>query len=521
MSFNISYTYKAIDQFSNVAATVNASVQKITNSVEKSTIKMKSFAESMTLVGARVNKLGKTMKSSGQSMSIYMTLPIVGVGLAALKASAQIEQMQLSLNAVMGSKDKGIAMMSDLKKLTLETPFVLQDIAPAAKRLLVSGVNQDDVRPKIRMLGDMASGAGVKLDRMVGIYTKVRNQGKMMRVELLQMNKAGTPFLANLKAVMSAKTGKNIGNSQEDNNYITKLIKDGKVSADIFEDVIKRMTDKGGVFHDMMKTMMDSLSGVWSNVQHESFIALGSLGDDLSELLDLKPKLVAFAVWLDKISESFHTWRIAHPILAKFIVLVITITAILGPLLAIMGLFTMALGVLLSPIGLVVAALVSLTAACATFEPVMDGVNFVFAAFKLFVLECSDVVYDLIDSLDNLFPKFKMFGKLKDDFKSIGKWFGAGGESLKDMTKTLDYKSSVIMNHISPPSYDYKKPTQSMINDPFAASQSGINNYSPKQSTMNGTIMVQATPGSKVVSTSSQSNNANVSLGQNYSPWAM
>ena len=64
----------------------------------------------------KAKALGKQMRRIGRTMTVSMTLPIVGFGVAILKAAANFEKGMNQVQALTGATGKELTKLSDLAK---------------------------------------------------------------------------------------------------------------------------------------------------------------------------------------------------------------------------------------------------------------------------------------------------------------------------------------------------------------------------------------------------------------------
>src|SRR5438105_3774988 len=62
---------------------------------------------------AGLEKIGSNLASLGTALSASLTLPIVGLGTAALDAAGKFEQTQITFKTLLGSADKAKSMLKD------------------------------------------------------------------------------------------------------------------------------------------------------------------------------------------------------------------------------------------------------------------------------------------------------------------------------------------------------------------------------------------------------------------------
>ena len=70
----------------------------------------------------------------------------------------EMEALERSFEVLLGSKSKSDAMVGDIIKYAVETPFGTSEISSAAKMLLGFGIEAEKVMPTIKQMGDISMG---------------------------------------------------------------------------------------------------------------------------------------------------------------------------------------------------------------------------------------------------------------------------------------------------------------------------------------------------------------------------
>lgn len=135
---------------------------------------------------------------------------LTGFGLA---ATAQLEQVQVSFNSLLGSVETGTAVFKDLQKFAAETPFEFPEVAAAAQKFLAFndaiGMSDAQLKPFLTTLGDITSvtGSGAEgLSRVTLALGQIASRGKLSLEEINQISEALPGFSG--VAAIAAATGK-------------------------------------------------------------------------------------------------------------------------------------------------------------------------------------------------------------------------------------------------------------------------------------------------------------------------
>ncbi|KZL94370.1 phage tail tape measure protein [Clostridium magnum] len=133
---NIAHVIDAIitlrDQFSATLKNVNANIT--------------DFQKKANYMGRDISKVGRSLESTGAGLTAALTMPLVGVGAAAVKAGMDFEAQMSSIKAVSGSTGVEMKQLSDLAlKAGADTAFSAKDAARGIEELIKAGVSVKDI----------------------------------------------------------------------------------------------------------------------------------------------------------------------------------------------------------------------------------------------------------------------------------------------------------------------------------------------------------------------------------------
>ena len=318
---------------------------------------MASLGDLVVRIGAdtrdlnkELGKVQRTMRGMtsnftalGRNMTRSITLPIVGMGAAAVKSAADLEKLEVSFISLTGGAKQASQMMQQLNQFTAKTPFQIDAVAKSARQLIASGTDVSQVNEQLQFLGDIAATSGTSIDEIAAIFAKVNAKGKVELENLNQLAERGIPIfkaLADATGLPADKLGA------------------GAVSVQQFNDVLKSFASEGGFAEGAMLRLSQTVSGKFSTALDNAKIAAASLGDQLlpiaSQILD---KFTALAKKFTELDAG--TKRIAIAVGA--------VTAALGPMLVVLPQIVAGFAALASPIALTIGAIAGLTAAVVYF----------------------------------------------------------------------------------------------------------------------------------------------------------
>jgi|GEM_PF-2868675 len=224
---------------------------------------------------------------------------VAAVGSKVLKLGANAETTRLAFQTMLGSVERGDAMMEKLDRFSNSTPYSGDQVNRAAKTLLGFGVAAGDVESTLRKVGDVAAGSGKDFNDLAAIYGKVFAKGKADSESLNQMVEAGIPIVKML-GEMYGKTG----------DEIYAMASQGRIGADDVSQAFEKMSAKGGVYAGMMEKQSKTMSGMWGAITGQLEYAGSMIGEAIAPLA--KEVLGIFQGWADEIVEMCKDGRMVE-----------------------------------------------------------------------------------------------------------------------------------------------------------------------------------------------------------------
>lgn len=323
------------------AEQVQKSTEKVTKSTEKLNKKYNALQRGMRNVEAglikfdrklrdtgnqldklkkrteHIEKLGEKIKGIGQGLTVGVTLPVIAMGGAMVKAAADMEAMQTQLSTMLGSTEKGAQMFTKIQKMAAKTPFDASDLMEVTNVMLGFGQAEEKVLPLMQELGDISGGNKDKFKSLALAFSQASSVGKLQGQDWLQMVNAGF----NPLEAMSKRTKKSIAQLKDD-------MSKGKISIAMVEQAMKDVTSEGGRFYKMMEKQSQTGLGQWSTFMGQINLTLASFGQ----------VILPYAIkGMQKLSEWIEKFNSLSPGAKKTILIIAGIAAAIGPLLLVVG----------------------------------------------------------------------------------------------------------------------------------------------------------------------------------------
>lgn len=312
-------------------------------------IKFKGEADEVEETQKDIESNFKSLQKQGEIAFLGLTAAadaFVGSILkGGIEYNAQIETYLTRLTTLTGSAEKANAVLDQIKKDALATPFEVSSLTQAESLLLSTGLSADKARKDILALGDAVSASGggnEELQRMAVNLQQIKNVGKASALDIKQFAYAGIDIYGLL--------ADSLGVTREEASKMT-------ITYDMLSDALQNASNKGGKYYGAMEKQSKTYAGSMSNLTEAIEVFKGEMAQELfNAFKKIIPQLSKFFNWLTKNKKIITT--IAVPLLTF-------INVIAGFLIIskIVGMFQ-ALWVVLAanPIVLIVAAIAALVA---------------------------------------------------------------------------------------------------------------------------------------------------------------
>jgi len=367
--------------------------------------------------GQKLESIGGKLQGAGLALSAIFTAPIVGLGVASIKAAGEVEQLQTSFEVLLGSVEAAGKMKEDIQNMAAVTPFETTDLANNAKTLLSFGESSETVLETMRRLGDVSLGNKDRFNRLSLAFGQVEAKGRLMGGEVLQMVENGFNPLQEI----SQKTGKSM-------KTLTDEMEEGKISVQMVRDAFTSATSEGGRFYKGMEKQSGTLFGIFSTLKDYISQAFAAIGESvLPELKSVVEIAIGWAKAFKNIAEIFK--ELPAPI--KWLIIgAAGFLAALGPVL-------LAVGTLLSSIGSIAVAVAAFQMGFLAMPAALAPIGAAISAAFWPVVAIAAAIGALIF----------LFGILRDDFET---WKSGGESAFGSFWEKLEGLKTKFLEFVEP-----------------------------------------------------------------------
>lgn len=152
---------------------------------------------------------------------------------------SSFETIETGLKTVMQDAVKGKEAFEDLRKFSNETTFGVDELASATTQLMNVGMQFEDVKERLKQIGDIAGGSKEKFADLVSIFAKIESTGKAGSMQIQQLAMRGVPIIQMLK----------------------DMGVEGKASAKDIEKAFETLAGEGGQFNGAMENILQTIEG--------------------------------------------------------------------------------------------------------------------------------------------------------------------------------------------------------------------------------------------------------------------
>lgn len=266
-----------------------------------------------------LQRFGQKMQRIGTDLTQLVTVPIAGLGAAALKSFSDIERLEKGLIALMGSGEAAAAEMEKLREVAKLPGLGFQEAIDGSVRLQAVGFSADKARETLLAFGKaVAVSGGTREDFGEVIYqlTQMTSKGKIL-AEDFKVLQSRIPILGQL--LQDAFGTRSI-----------EAIRDSGVTSEKFIEAIIKAANES----ETLKNVTGGLGNAFENFRDSAKIALSTLGKEIARVLDVQGFLTRLA---DRIANAVTYFNNLSDGTKKFIVVAAGIAAVIGPALLIIG----------------------------------------------------------------------------------------------------------------------------------------------------------------------------------------
>lgn len=247
---------------------INSKIKEYQELIDVATGKQRKFSLSM-------NELTDSAKRLASVFGVMLSVQgLINFATNIRDVTGEFELQHRALQAIIGDMEEANKLWDKTIRLAVKSPYSVKELVTYTKQLAAYRIETEKLYDTTKMLADISSGLGVDMQRLILAYGQVKAANYLRGQELRQFSEAGINILGGLADYFSELQNRAISTADVFDMVSKRMVK--------FEDVaevLKRMTQEGGIFFNMQEIQAETLKGKMMNLKDSFDIMLNSIGE--------------------------------------------------------------------------------------------------------------------------------------------------------------------------------------------------------------------------------------------------
>lgn len=249
---NVKEVVKALNEATAAQKNLNAAIKA--SPAEKITIRHRDAVAATNQKMFDTARLLRTIGTlTGGAFSIYGIRRFLS---SLIDITGQFEVQKMALRTMLQDIDAADKIFQDLYRFSSDSTYRFSELAKYSKQLAAFNIGKDNLLETTKMLGDVASGVGVSMDRLILAYGHVKSSGFLRGIQLRSFSQNGVPILDELAKMFTEIEGKAISLGEVFDKMTRR-----EIPFEMVEEAFRRMTSEGGQFYQMQEVLSKTLAG--------------------------------------------------------------------------------------------------------------------------------------------------------------------------------------------------------------------------------------------------------------------
>lgn len=306
---------------------------------------IKGLQQGLKSAERELKSFARQTNTLGNNLTLGLSLPLAGIGAAAVQAFAQFEGLKNGLAAIAGSAEGAEEQLTRLRKIALQPSVNLEQAVKASVQLQTVGFEAQEAENAISQFAKAAtlSNAGAEgLAAVVKQITQINSKGKILQEDI-------GIILENVPSV-------GIALKDAFGTTSVEAIRASGISAREFTDQLIKAIESSETFQRAQGGLSTQIENFGIGLK-ESGVALG---EAIAKSINLGATLEKLSGFVNKVVEGF---KALTPEQQKAIVQIGLLVLAIGPAIKVVGLLAKGVLALTSPLNLVLIAVAALASA--------------------------------------------------------------------------------------------------------------------------------------------------------------
>jgi hypothetical protein len=191
-----------------------------------------------------------------------------------IETGGQLEMQRMSIGAILGDLSHANELFGRIKDLAVKSPFGVVELDQFTKQLSAYGFKYSELFDMTKRLADISAGAGTEVSRLALALGHVKAEGALTGYTLRQFAMNNIPMIGELSKRLTEIEGHMVTAAE-----IRKRVSKKEIGYEDVEAVIKKLTDEGGIFHNMQEVISESVKARFKNLRDAMDIMYGEIAE--------------------------------------------------------------------------------------------------------------------------------------------------------------------------------------------------------------------------------------------------
>lgn len=255
---------------------VIATAQQVVNIKNQAAQANNQLASSERNVASNVGMTTSALSGQSQVLSDLKTMAMQYISVwgaqsfinSIIETGGLLEQQRLSIGAILQNAGQATELFGQIKALAVKSPFGVVELDKMSKQLTAYGFEYKELYDWTKRLADISAATGTSVDRLALALGHVRSEGALSGYTLRQFAMGNVPVLRMLS--------ENLGISTK---QVREKVRKKEVSYEDVQEVLRQLTDEGGMFYEAQEVMSQALNAKFKNLRDAFDIMYGEIAE--------------------------------------------------------------------------------------------------------------------------------------------------------------------------------------------------------------------------------------------------
>lgn len=225
-------------------------------------------------------RMNISLQQVASAFGIYFSVQsLVNFGQKIVEITGEFEMQHRAMQAIIGDTQEADKLWEETVALAVKSPYRVKDLVTYTKQLAAYRIETDKLYETNKMLADISSGLGVDMNRLILAYGQVKAANYLRGQELRQFSEAGVNILGELAKYFEELEGRAVSTGEVFDRVSKRMVSFEDVS-----EVLRRLTEEGGMFYKMQEIQSETLQGKIMNLRDSFDLFLNSIGESKRDL---------------------------------------------------------------------------------------------------------------------------------------------------------------------------------------------------------------------------------------------